>query len=220
MTYRAYVVNYRHNWANVDVARCASTSLKMTMFLENCPGATEVLHRHAEETGTEWNPHGIPPSQWVNCGFIVPLNWNLPSGMVRFAVWRDPVERMRSLWKWFCVGDTPSRGNPLVGIVGASWDEFCEYVTWALSLPGIVRETLDHHIAPQSMLYGPEDVDVIVMLADLDKFLLSLGSEPTWKLASSNHGGPHDDYEREQVRAAYIKDYDILNWGKTWKPQQ
>lgn len=213
MTYKAYVVNYSHNWASVDVGRCASTSLKMTVFRENFPGAEDVLRRHLEVFGEEWNPHGnIPPNPWQSGGHIVPFDWTLPSGMVRFAVWRDPAKRLRSLWKWFCCGAVAQKKNPFVGIAGISWEEFCEYAAWAVSAPGLVRDDLDHHIAPQSMLYGTDNVDVVVRLRDLNYFLKSLGSTLVGRLASS---GGDDEYDGELLRKAYAADYEILNWGKT-----
>lgn len=89
----------------------------------------------------------------------------------KFAVWRDPVERLLSLYRdkvATLVSEKAQSYFLMRGIVGGSFDDFLLFVEDELRRPPI--ET-DEHIRRQIDFFKPSDVDWIVPIDHLSLFM-------------------------------------------------
>lgn len=94
--------------------------------------------------------------------------------LIKFAVWRDPVERLVSCYKHFCLERTSHYYFNLLGVYeNNSFDYFMSIVRLELSKRDPLYQ--DEHIRRQSDYYRPEDVDYIVPIHKLNQFLEEQG---------------------------------------------
>lgn len=107
--------------------------------------------------------------------FLVPVEMmpdyeNRNGKLLKFAVWRDPVERLVSTYKWFIL---EKNFNPYFQWLdfynGCSFERFLSFVDFELSKVNPYNQ--DEHIRKQSNYYKSNDVDVIVPIDKLDVFL-------------------------------------------------
>lgn len=90
--------------------------------------------------------------------------------LLKFAVWRDPIERLVSNYKYFCLEGVYRRYFELVGLYkDTSFERFMEFVRFELGKSDPLFQ--DEHIRKQSDYYNKEDVDYIVPLNKLNLFL-------------------------------------------------
>ena len=90
--------------------------------------------------------------------------------MIKFAVWRDPVERLVSCYKFFCLEKENRYYFRYLDLYGDnSFDRFMEFVRFELGKTNPLYQ--DEHIRRQSDYYSPEDVDYIVPIKFLNRFL-------------------------------------------------
>lgn len=130
--------------------------------------------------------------------------------MIKFAVWRDPVERLVSCYKLFCL----EKANRfyfryLALFEDNSFDRFMEFVRFELGKSNPIYQ--DEHIRRQSDYYRPEDVDYIVPIHKLNQFLEEHGvpvlkksaneTSVKFKLTDRNH--------IEEIKELYKTDYGI-----------
>lgn len=89
--------------------------------------------------------------------------------MIKFAVWRDPVERLVSCYKFFCLEKENRYYFRYLDLYGDnSFDRFMEFVRFELGKTNPLYQ--DEHIRRQSDYYSPEDVDYIVPIKFLNRF--------------------------------------------------
>lgn len=89
---------------------------------------------------------------------------------IKFAVWRDPLERLISCYKFFCLECHERTYFRYLDLYhDNSFDRFMQFVEFELSK----KEPLfqDEHIRKQSDYYEPSDVDFIVPINKLKLFL-------------------------------------------------
>jgi len=90
--------------------------------------------------------------------------------MLKFAVWRDPLERLVSCYKHFILERNPHRYFHFLDLYhDTSFDRFMEFVEFELKKAN--PDFQDPHIRKQSDCYRPEDVDFIVPIRKLNRFL-------------------------------------------------
>lgn len=90
--------------------------------------------------------------------------------LIKFAVWRDPVERLVSCYKHFCLERTSHYYYSLLGVYeNNTFDYFMSVVRLELSKKDPLYQ--DEHIRRQSDYYRSEDVDYIVPIHKLNQFL-------------------------------------------------
>ena len=90
--------------------------------------------------------------------------------LIKFAVWRDPVERLVSCYKHFCLERASHYYFSLLGVYeNNSFDYFMSVVRLELSKKDPLYQ--DEHLRRQSDYYCQEDVDYIVPIHKLNQFL-------------------------------------------------
>lgn len=130
--------------------------------------------------------------------------------MIKFAVWRDPVERLVSCYKHFCL----EKANRfyfryLALFEDNSFDRFMEFVRFELGKSNPVYQ--DEHIRRQSDYYRPEDVDYIVPIYKLNQFLEEHGV-PVLKKSANETSVKFQLTDRnhiEEIKELYKADYEI-----------
>lgn len=130
--------------------------------------------------------------------------------MLKFAVWRDPVERLVSCYKHFCLQKANRFYFHYLALYeDNSFDRFLEFVRFELGKKNPLSQ--DEHIRRQSDYYRSEDVDYIVPIYKLNQFLeehdvsvLKKSTNETYvkfQLIDRNH--------IEEIKELYKADYEI-----------
>lgn len=130
--------------------------------------------------------------------------------MIKFAVWRDPVERLVSCYKHFCLERADHSYFRFLALYeDDSFDRFMEFVRFELGKKNPLYQ--DEHIRRQSDYYRPEDVDYIVPIYKLNQFLEEHGvlvlkksaneTSVKFQLTDRNH--------IEEIKELYKTDYEI-----------
>ncbi|WP_288733123.1 glycosyltransferase [uncultured Parabacteroides sp.] len=131
--------------------------------------------------------------------------------MVKFAVWRDPVERLVSCYKHFCVERMDHYYFRFLALYeDDSFDRFMEFVRFELGKKNPLYQ--DEHIRRQSDYYRSEDVDYIVPIHKLNQFLEEHGVPLLKKSANETSVKfqlKDSDYIAE-IKELYRSDYEIV----------
>lgn len=130
--------------------------------------------------------------------------------ILKFAVWRDPVERLVSCYKYFCLEKANNFYFRYLDLYNDnSFDRFMEFVRFELSKSNPFYQ--DEHIRRQSDYYRPEDVDYIVPIYKLNQFLEEYGV-PVFKksvIETSAKFQLTDLNHIEEIKELYKTDYEI-----------
>lgn len=200
--------------AFVAISKNAVTTLKNTViYSEGLP-----------VPGNEFETHhyiGYSPEK----GYLVPVAQmkeyeGKQGGLLKFAVWRDPVDRLISTYKWFILENTPRYYFSCLNLYqDNSFDRFMEFVLFESGKKDALMQ--DEHIRKQSDYYSPADVDYIVPVSCLDRFLNVHGipSLPSRHNKSASVDTAFADGSREQITRLYAADYELLESGKVWKEE-
>lgn len=135
--------------------------------------------------------------------------------VIKFAVWRDPVERLVSCYKYFCLEKQYRHYFHFLDLYREpTFDHFMMFVRFELDKKCIILQ--DEHIRRQSDFYSPEDVDFIVPIKKLDTFLQKYNVPIQYGLKNSTHTDFKLDNEEyiNEIRELYRSDYEILNSTK------
>lgn len=130
--------------------------------------------------------------------------------MIKFAIWRDPVERLVSCYKHFCLEKTDRfYFHYLALFEDNSFDRFMEFVRFELGKKNPLSQ--DEHIRRQSDYYRPEDVDYIVPIHKLNQFLEEHGVHVLKKSANETSVKFQltDRNYIEEIKELYKADYEI-----------
>jgi hypothetical protein len=107
--------------------------------------------------------------------YLIPIsemkNYEKKHGKIlKFAVWRDPVERIVSTYKLFCIERESRMYFQYLGInEPVSFDRFMEFLNFEWCKQDSILQ--DEHIRRQVDYYKPKDVDHIVSIENLNQFL-------------------------------------------------
>jgi hypothetical protein len=136
------------------------------------------------------------------------------NGYVRFAVYRNPVERLVSLYRDKAAVFRAGRPQSYYleqGVVGCSFDDFLTYVEHELQKP---TAEVDEHVRRQIDFYHYTDVDWIVPLARLSEFFQHALKVPSQAVTDPEKGVSLPDLSPEQInriRRLYAEDFLIAN---------
>jgi len=132
---------------------------------------------------------------------------------IKFAVYRDPLERFHSVYKDKILKSEKGWRQQYFrkcGINGVGLDEFIDFSERELTKPVLDQ---DQHIRKQSSYYTPDEVDYIVNIQDLTSFFSEVLNLPLAK--QLNIIKPLQlDVTHEQavrIRGLYKQDYKLLN---------
>lgn len=191
------------NAAFVAISKNAVTYLKNIAIYTNTGVITtskDEIHDRIGYTPENGYLHPIGPDS---------ENWG--KDIVKFAIWRDPVERLVSCYKHFCLEGYQRCYYTYLGLCReSSFDRFMEFVRFELGKNNPLYQ--DEHIRRQSDYYNSEDVDYIVSIEKIDAFL----QEYDIPLIKENTNPSHakfalidTDYIAE-IKELYKSDYQIL----------
>lgn len=142
---------------------------------------------------------------------IGPDSENFGKDIVKFAVWRDPVERLVSCYKHFCLECYQRRYYTYLDLCREpSFDRFMEFVRFELGKNDPLYQ--DEHIRRQSDYYSREDVDYIVPIEKLDNFLQAYQIPLIGNARNSTHTKfalVNTEYI-EEIKELYKSDYQIF----------
>ncbi|QJB36675.1 sulfotransferase family 2 domain-containing protein [Chitinophaga oryzae] len=108
-------------------------------------------------------------------GYLVPVNeidnYEKENGkLIKFTVWRDPVERFVSTYKYFCIEKEYRTYFHYLNLhTDCGFGRFLEFATFELGKKDPLSQ--DEHIRRQSDFYSPGAVDHIVPISGLNDFL-------------------------------------------------
>jgi len=90
--------------------------------------------------------------------------------LLKFAVWRDPVERLISTYRYYCLERNWLPYLQYFDLYNnSSFDHFMEFVAFEFAKKN--PEFMDQHLCRQSDYFQPSDVDYIVPIRKLNRFL-------------------------------------------------
>lgn len=198
-----FCIMENHNMAFVIIAKNASLHLKNVLvssiygFYPNHSGA------HSLVGYDDVSPYLCPVSKMQE-------KEKISGKMLKFAVWRDPVERLVSCYKHFCL-EKANRAyfRYLAMYEDNSFDRFLEFVRFELGKKNPLYQ--DEHIRRQSDYYCPEDVDYIVPIHKLNQFLEEHGVPILRKSANETSVKFQltDRNQIEEIKKLYKADYEI-----------
>jgi hypothetical protein len=133
------------------------------------------------------------------------------SDHTRFAVYRDPVERLLSAYAdKIPPGSVGADYFVKRGMVGMALDPFLDVVEQVVSL----RDPLlmDEHLRPQHLCFSPGDVEFVVPIEHLTHFLEQrFGVMPKRRFNAGRTKPPEiSDRQRDRIRELYRRDYEIV----------
>jgi Sulfotransferase family len=133
---------------------------------------------------------------------------------VRFAIYRDPVERFLSLFRDKIYKGRKDRMETYgyfanCGIVDAELDEFIDFAERELTKPVLDQ---DQHIRRQSSYYAEHEVDYIVDLQSLDLFFREKLRTPLSRRLNSAEDPRLDltPAQATRIKSLYERDYQLL----------
>lgn len=129
---------------------------------------------------------------------------------LKVAVWRDPVERLVSAYKYFILERTFNQYMYMCNLYqDCSFERFLSFVEFELGKANPLWQ--DEHIRRQSDFYTSADVDCIVPLSKLNRFLAERGVDmPEEKAnATSVRFELKDEKQIAKIKELYRLDYEI-----------
>lgn len=149
-------------------------------------------------------------------GFLIPISemsaYEAKYGkFLKFAVWRDPVDRLVSAYRWFVLQKAKRYYFLYLGLYqDSSFERFMQFVEFELQKTDPLYQ--DEHIRRQSDYYSPEDVDYVVPIEKLDRFLEEHGI-PIMAEKSNESLVPfvlEDKQSVAKIKEWYWSDYKII----------
>lgn len=153
-------------------------------------------------------------------GYLIPVqkmcSWEKQNkNVMEFAVWRDPVERLISTYKFFCLEkEFRNYWHYLDLYHDSSFERFMEFVVFELKKSHPLYQ--DEHIRRQVDYYRLEDVDYIVPIEELNHFLQA--NQVCLLEEKSNTTSVAFDLPDkkwiDEIRKLYKADYNLMTLGK------
>lgn len=128
--------------------------------------------------------------------------------ILKFAVWRDPVDRLISSYKFFCLEKNERTYFRYLDLYhDHSFERFMEFVEFELRKSNPLFQ--DEHIRRQCDCYELSDVDVIIPIDKLNQFLLEQGVVLPEKKANETSTSFDFNQEKweERIKELYAPDY-------------
>lgn len=151
--------------------------------------------------------------------FLIPVNKIFEyeknyGDLLKFAVWRNPAERLISVYKYFCLAKVYRTYFDAVGLYdNESFDWFLKFVKFELSKNDPQKQ--DPHIRRQSDHYEVDDVDYIVHIDNLFLFLKSNNIHFKYEYSNKNNieFHPKSIIQKWKIKYMYSDDYKLkINW--------
>lgn len=147
---------------------------------------------------------------------------------IRAAVYRDPVERVTSWYKDKVLLNGNDKGfNSYclrLDIIGETdYSRIIEFLRFEVTKPH--DDWIDEHLRPIARYIKPQDVDVIIKINDLDKYLEHIGCESSFIKEEQKNSTQRVKFEfprnvQAAIREIYRQDIKLINSSsKIWQPE-
>jgi glycosyltransferase involved in cell wall biosynthesis len=203
----AFFVCHSQKFMFINISKCATTYLKSLLieFDYHIADAVQV--------------HNFLGYQYNNRVRIRLMEADQFPGFVKFAVYRDPVERFQSLYAQKILNNkNPDRYFVKKHLINSSVNHVLKFIEKELKKP-VDRQ--DNHIRPQSLYYHPHQLDFIVPIEKLALFLQEkFGIKPRlWRNTSHSEGIDLTDEQSNRIKDLYEADYELEKylWIETEK---
>lgn len=131
---------------------------------------------------------------------------------LRFAVWRDPISRLGSVYEWFVIEGNENFYFQMCDVYNMDFDRFLNFTEFELGKS--CGSMMDEHLRPQSMYYGQDDVDCVVDINILDDWLSTHGIQMKGHQNASHSTLDMTTSQMERISNLYKEDYKIKSWTK------
>lgn len=189
--------------AFVAISKNAVTFLKKVAIYNATNKWTDEYTAHAIVGYHEDSPYLIPVKEMEN--------YEMKHGrLIKFAVWRSPMERLISTYKYFCLEHEYRQYFHFMGLYDDnSFERFMEFLQFEWDKKDYNNQ--DEHIRRQVDYYSSKDVDYIVPIERVFDFLKE--NEVLYIKEKSNKTTTHfiiknEDY-KERINSYYKKDWGI-----------
>ncbi len=207
LSYSSFLPNYfclieKHHTAFVCIPKNASTYLKSIAIYAKEGEILSVENDIRQRIGY------IPPNKYLIPVAKMPQYKKRNGEVLKFAVWRVPVEHLISTYKWFLM---EKNFNSLSLYKNDSFAKFLKFVELELGKSNPLSQ--DEQIRKQTDYYEPLDVDYIVHIKELNNFLIQNGIK-TLDIPQNQSCQIHITVTEEQInkiKALYKEDYLLLN---------
>ena len=194
----------KHRMAFVLISKCGLT------FLENIAIYASAGMIPDTEDQTHFYIARVKPER-----FLVPVSEmsgyeREHKSYLKVAVWRDPVERLISAYKYFILERTFNQYMYMCNLYqDCSFERFLSFVEFELGKANPLWQ--DEHIRRQSDFYTSAEVDCIVPLSKLNCFLEEKGVDiPEERSnATSVQFELRDEKQIARIKELYRLDYEI-----------
>jgi hypothetical protein len=202
----------------VVIAKNASTTLKRLIYSLDYPDAGPISD--TEETHEYF---GYSYDNKVRIPLTESSKYS-SSRYLRFAIYRDPVERFLSVY-YDKVSPLRSPGKPVRkyfaenGVINADIDKFLAFTERELQKENWLLQ--DEHLRCQSSFYEPSSVDFIVPLERLNSFLNEhLGIKGSRYFNKSSYSASTSLHvkQKEILEYLYRDDYELVKAMNIYQP--
>ena len=197
---------HKRKFMFLSVSKVASTSLKTLLYEEEFGRPFEP--RQGVDIHAYW---GFRARKGRMIRREDRETWRGYADYLRFAVYRDPVDRLVSTYhSKVLYAPKPHPFYTRHRLEGLPLDPFLDVVDEVLRID--TPEHIDEHLRPQRRCYAPEDVDVIVPIEHLPEFLRrSFGIErvPSENVVTAPKFAP-TSAQIERSKDLYREDYAIF----------
>lgn len=196
----------KYHAAFVTIAKNAVTTLKNIVICSQTNHVpTQNLYTHNYIGYTPYNGFLIPVAD-------MPMYEKQHGKLLKFAVWRDPVERLVSTYKFFILEKNPRIYFSWLNLYqDTSFSRFLSFTRFELGKQQPLYQ--DEHIRRQCDYYSLADVDYVVPIWKLNDFLLQnkipLLKEKYNRTTAENPVIKEE--ELQEIRELYEKDYLLFN---------
>lgn len=200
-----YLIQTVEKWAAVCIAKNACTSLKQVVLAHSGLQTNDLATIH--------NAIGYDS----NSRFFHPVRSGKPVGLLSFAIWRDPISRLASIYRHF--GLDGFQLDRLAHLKHQGFDAWVDYAAQEVKRPVLEQ---DEHLRRQCDYYSVDDVDVVVHLKNVSDFFRS----KSWSALSRENQSIAEfemtPAQAERVAEIYSDDLTLLKTaerkGKVWQP--
>lgn len=198
-----FLINEKRKLAFVCISKNGCVTLKRSVIFDD-------TEKDIQDEGQLHNMIGYSEKS----KYLVPIDkmkeFEMTHGNYKkVAIYRDPVDRFLSVYKFFILDKNYRTYFHYLGFYQkCTLDDFIEFARKELEKSSLFQ---DEHIRLQSDYYSDSDVDLVIDIKDMTKYLKSEGIEfKDNKIINKSHSEIQvSPNQRQQILDLVMRDYDI-----------
>lgn len=205
-------------YAFVSVAKNACSSLKAKWLIEHYPNEftiEKIQNMHGFKLHEEVSKRGESNGMYLTWEEFRKSPY---SGIPVFAIWRDPVKRLISVYRdkviATCIEEKPglflTHSYPLFVVNGLEGNPISQFIDFTQYNQTWIRkgsEFIDIHLRPQHMFYDIGEIKAVIDIDNLKSFMSTVGGIPKVNVFGDVTIPDVSDSEKELIRNIYAADY-------------